>query len=175
MGARLYRYYSNEFMGYTSWKVIPIWGMGGIMFYFIYQILQVQTGSSSLLELISSFFISGMIAVIIEFLLAKIFQHRRQYKGFHLFKYLYFISFIWGGVIGIIFKTNTSIIWFFLISSILGMVLEIIMGITFPKIFGRRLWIYERYSIAKGASSWLMVPIWGISSVVIFFALHLVF
>ncbi len=61
----------------------------------------------------------------------------------------------------------------FLISSAIGFLAEGIIGFTYDKILGKRLWTYNRLSVG-GYTSYLSIPLWGVAGVIFLFVSKLI-
>lgn len=173
MGSRLYRYYSKEFLGFTSLYVVPIWGLGGLVFLSCWNILvgDITTGYS-LSFLVGVFILGGIFSATVVAIIGTVIKSFS--KGFNLTKYIVLLASIWGGIISVSLVVGRDLIIYVLVSSLIGLILEIFMGLVFPSLFGQRLWIYKRFPILGGVSSYLMFPIWGIASITMFFLIQAV-
>ncbi len=58
------------------------------------------------------------------------------------------------------------ILYDFLVSAIVGMLLEYTIGFVYHKTLNQRFWIYTRYTIGNGYTSWLTLPFWGFAGIV---------
>jgi len=98
--------------------------------------------------------------------------------GFFL-AYLYgrnTIRFYWREYIAIIFLPILCVVYLvifidwrilnlFLLSALVGFMLEYIIGLTYHKTLNRRLWKYKRLSVG-GYTSLLTLPIWGVAGII---------
>ena len=66
-----------------------------------------------------------------------------------------------------------KLITMFVASSLLGFVLEYILGLVYHKTLNSRLWTYHRLSM-QGYTSLLSIPVWGIAGVIFFFIFKIV-
>lgn len=62
--------------------------------------------------------------------------------------------------------------YMFLAGMVVGTPLEWLLGFTYHKIFGSRLWIYERFYLPGRYASYLTIPIWGTAFVAIWLITH---
>jgi uncharacterized membrane protein len=84
------------------------------------------------------------------------------------FEWRTFALFILGPLCGVLLISrlyDQNIIYFFILSSILGTVLEYLVGYFYHHTFHERLWKYDRLNIG-GYTSWLAVPMWGAVSII---------
>jgi len=58
-----------------------------------------------------------------------------------------------------------KVIWLFVVSAIIGLVLEYGLGYAYHKTLNKRLWTYTKFSIG-GYTSWLTLPMWGVAGVI---------
>ena len=61
----------------------------------------------------------------------------------------------------VVLRVGASLIYVFLIFSLVGTFLEGLIGYFYHNIVGQRLWTYHRYAL-KGYTSFLSIPIWGL-------------
>jgi len=62
-------------------------------------------------------------------------------------------------------KYGFPIIKVFIAFSIIGLVLEWLIGFSYQMIVGERLWTYHKYQTIGKYSSFLTIPIWGMAGV----------
>lgn len=60
---------------------------------------------------------------------------------------------------------GTQVFWLFLCSGAVGFVLEFVLGFSYKRAFGERLWTYNRFQVA-GHTSLITPPIWGLAGIV---------
>jgi hypothetical protein len=61
---------------------------------------------------------------------------------------------------------DIKILYLYVVSAVVGFVLEYSLGYTYHKVLNRKLWIYDSESYAVcGYTSWLTLPMWGIAGV----------
>ena len=60
---------------------------------------------------------------------------------------------------------GSKIIYFFVTSSVVGFVLEYLLGLIYHKTLNRKLWTYGKYNVG-GYTSLLTFPLWGVAGVV---------
>jgi hypothetical protein len=65
----------------------------------------------------------------------------------------------------LIYLDGVKVLELFLISGVVGLMMEYGMGRSYHKTLNRRLWTYNRYSLG-GYTSWLVLPLWGIAGVI---------
>jgi len=59
------------------------------------------------------------------------------------------------------FFNSTNIIFFILLSTGLGLILEGLLSKFIHRSTGEHLWIYTRYKLFAGGTSWLIIPLWS--------------
>ncbi len=67
--------------------------------------------------------------------------------------------------LGLIYFYGIKILYYFLLSMIVGFVLEYFLGLAYHKTLNHRLWVYKKFSL-NGYTSWLALPLWGIFGIV---------
>ena len=91
---------------------------------------------------------------------------KTHYKEHHFTwgKYLYYLLFplLTFGVS--IYENGWNVVQVFLIFAFLGTFLEWMVGFTYHKIVGVRLWTYHKYSITR-YTSFLSIPLWGFAGI----------
>ncbi len=65
----------------------------------------------------------------------------------------------------LIYSYDIKVLYLFVASMVVGLLLEYGMGLFYHKTLNRRLWTYGRYSI-QGYTSWLAAPMWGVGGVI---------
>jgi uncharacterized membrane protein len=58
-----------------------------------------------------------------------------------------------------------KVIVFFVSSSIIGFILEYLLGLIYYKTLGEKLWAYSRYNVGE-FTSLLTFPMWGVAGVI---------
>lgn len=169
MGTRLYRYYKRNLLGFTSIYMPPFWGGAGLFFLSIFQLFKLDESRIGLVEFLNVFLFWGMIGLIISFSLmafSDLLKNKiNRLEGFTWIEYSLFVNFLWFGIISTaIHFRNIDIIFYFLITSSVGMILEGLLSKGIHKIFGENFWIYRRFSMFKGGTSLLILPIWSVAS-----------
>jgi uncharacterized membrane protein len=66
-----------------------------------------------------------------------------------------------------------KILYLFLVSMIIGIFLEYILGYGYHMTLNKRLWTYSRYSL-NGYTSWLVLPMWGIAGVAFWLIIRMI-
>jgi Putative ABC-transporter type IV len=99
-------------------------------------------------------------------------HYSRHSKRFFWREYISMITPIIIGLVGLIFLLGIKVLYVFLISCVLGPLLEYGTGLTYHKVIGSRLWIYERYPLPGLYTSWLTFPIWGAGCLLIWLIFH---
>lgn len=97
-------------------------------------------------------------------------------KNTDKFKWSEYIAMIIFPILFIIFLAfyyDFSILYMFLIGSIVGSIAELIVGFAYDKILGKRLWTYSRLGIG-GYTSILSIPMWGIGGVICWFIVKII-
>lgn len=91
---------------------------------------------------------------------------KTHYKEHHftLGKYLFLLLFPLLGVFTSVNLVGLGVGAVFLKSAILGTVMEGLVGFSYHKVIGQKLWTYHKYSFG-GYTSWLSVPVWGLAGV----------
>lgn len=91
---------------------------------------------------------------------------RKHFKQYH-FKFSRYLFYLLFPIIAIVYSliyTGSTIIYIFLIFSVVGTALEWLAGFTYHMVVGQRLWTYHRFSIG-GYTSLLSIPLWGLGGV----------
>lgn len=61
--------------------------------------------------------------------------------------------------------SHGSIVWWIYGGfSLVGSILEWLIGFSYHKLMGHKLWQYQQYSV-HGYTSWLSIPLWGLAGV----------
>ena len=111
--------------------------------------------------------------IIIGFYLASRFLHFR--KKYFWFEYLA-IFLIPSLVLFMMYLSlGLKIIVAFLLFCLIGPLAEIMVGMLYYKVFGKHLWIYEKFPICNRTTSLLSIPFWGFVCVVMYMMQQLVF
>ena len=66
------------------------------------------------------------------------------------------------------FKYEHSALAMFVWFAVVCTFMEWLVGFTYHRVVGKRLWTYDKFNIG-GYTSWLSVPIWGILGLVMWF------
>lgn len=114
------------------------------------------------------FFGIVIVGVIIEITAAKIYFRlvKKDSKiNHHSFRrYVFLLTFPLLAVFVIVKKEGLTALNVFLVFSIVGTFLEWLIGFSYHKVVGQRLWTYHKYSLT-GYSSLLSIPLWGMAGV----------
>lgn len=89
----------------------------------------------------------------------------RRTKRFRWSEYIALLSAPVLGSLSLSYFYGRGIIYLFLISSIVGFVLEYSLGFAYHKTLNKRLWTYDRYPVG-GYTSLLTFPMWGVAGIV---------
>lgn len=91
---------------------------------------------------------------------------KKKFKEHHFSfsRYFYLLLFPILGTIIIIQKNSSRLLIVFLTFSLIGTLLEWLIGFFYHKIVGQRLWTYHRFSLT-GYTSWLCLPLWGLAGI----------
>jgi uncharacterized membrane protein len=88
--------------------------------------------------------------------------HGRKTKKFKWSEYFLLISVPVVSSLSFSLIYGVRILYFFVISSIIGFLLEYILGFFYHKTLNRRLWTYGKYNVG-GYTSILTFPLWGVA------------
>lgn len=110
--------------------------------------------------------------VLLEFGVSKL-HHRvsgKRYKEHHVVfsKYLFPLFLVLTTIVLVAEEAGLTLVSAFLLFSGLGMVLEWLVGFSYHKIVGQKLWTYHLYTITE-YSSLISVFIWGLTGVLFLF------
>lgn len=111
----------------------------------------------------------GSIVILLDlvgFFLA--YLYGRKTKGFIWKEYFLILIFPLIGIFLFAFLIDLKVLYLFIISSFVGLILEYLVGLTYSKTLNKRLWTYNRLHI-DGYTSWLALPMWGIAGVTFWF------
>lgn len=93
-----------------------------------------------------------------------VFLYGRKTKKFLWREYIALVVVPVGASLGLAFEYGVKIIYLYVSSSILGFILEYLLGLFYHKTLNRRLWKYDKYSL-QGYTSYLTIPLWGVAGV----------
>ncbi len=169
MGTRLYTYYRNDLLKFTSWNMLPFWGGAGLYFYSVWRFLGLGSIDLDWFEFAKSvlaFGIFNVAVILVVYGLASYLRGKLKVKaGFRWMKYLVFVGFLWGGLLLALIEHKLLIILpYFIFTSISAIVMEGFLGYCIKSLYGENFWIYRRMPLFKGTTSWLILPIWAIAS-----------
>ena len=102
--------------------------------------------------------------VLLEIITLKLLVPGKKRTDFSIGRYFYLLLLPFTGVIVLFGRAGLIILQVFLTFSVVGAVFEWLIGLSYHKIVGERLWSYHRYSITK-YTSWLSLPLWGLLGV----------
>lgn len=85
----------------------------------------------------------------------------RHTKNFLWREYFAILAFPLLGIIGLVLKLGWVPLKIFVAASLIGPILEWLVGFFYHKTMGSHLWLYERYPLPGRYTSWLTLPIWG--------------
>jgi len=164
-GARLYRYYNNDLLGFSSLKMLPYWGGASVYFLFMWNIFKFNISVNNLNFYILYYlaFMSAMaLCLIIIFSFIDLFNRKvKKLKKWSLNKYIIVSLPFSFGVIGSLLYTNNFYIFpYFIISTLIGFFFEGILGLSLRKLHGEFSWRYYREPSFKGGSTILAIPFW---------------
>lgn len=93
---------------------------------------------------------------------------KTHYKEHHftLGKYLFYLLFPIVGLFIIFNQLGLSVLQVFVTFSVVGTVLEWLVGFTYHHVVGVRLWTYHKYALTR-YTSFLSIPLWGFFGVVL--------
>lgn len=63
----------------------------------------------------------------------------------------------------------------YLLFCVIGPMAEIMVGMTYLKIFGKHLWVYEKFPVFNRTTSLLSIPFWGFVCIVMYMMQLLLF
>jgi hypothetical protein len=89
----------------------------------------------------------------------------RKTKAFRWSEYFALIAAPVAGCLALAYPYGIGLIYFFLLSAIVGFVLEYGIGKAYHKTLNRRLWTYGKHSLG-GYTSLLTLPMWGVAGVI---------
>ena len=92
----------------------------------------------------------------------------RSTKEFRWREYIALITVPVVGSLAFALYFGVQIIYFFLLSCVLGLIFEYLFWLAYHKTLNRRLWTYGRFSIKGRYTSFLSLPMWGVAGVIFF-------
>lgn len=117
-------------------------------------------------ELYPAFLILGsIVGIYLAYL------YGRKTKQFRWSEYFALLCVPVLGSLGLSFFYGSKIIYFFVICSLVGFILEYVIGEAYHKTLNKRLWTYGKYSV-NGYTSLLTFPMWGIAGIVFWLLAH---
>ena len=97
----------------------------------------------------------------------------RKTKKFLWREYVALIAAPVVGCLGLTYFYGIDIVYFFAASSIVGFIMEYVIGKAYHKTLNTRLWTYGKYNVG-GYTSLLTFPMWGVAGVVFWLVSKLV-
>lgn len=89
----------------------------------------------------------------------------RKTKTFRWSEYFLLISAPVLSSLSLAYFYGIKIIYLFVISSIVGFILEYLLGLAYHKTLNRKLWTYGKYNL-RGYTSYLTFPMWGVAGII---------
>lgn len=109
-------------------------------------------------------FIFGLLSLI-GFYISFLYGKKKQ--NFSFITYTIFLIIPTVCSLSLTYLFGTKIILLFIESSIIGFILEYILGFAYNKTFKQKLWAYSIYPLSE-YTSWLTLPMWGTAGIVFF-------
>jgi hypothetical protein len=97
----------------------------------------------------------------------------RKTKQFRWREYFALIGAPVIGCLGLSYYYGPSVIYFFFASSVVGFLMEYLIGRAYHKTLNSRLWTYGKYHVG-GYTSLLALPMWGVAGVVFWLVSQLI-
>ena len=91
----------------------------------------------------------------------------RKTRNFKWSEYVVLVIFPTLAILWLIKTDGVKVLFVYFFSVIAGTTIEYLVGWAYHRTEGKRLWYYERYSF-KGYTSWLSMPLWGITGIFFF-------
>lgn len=88
-------------------------------------------------------------------------------------KYFAYLFFPLMAIVYALFAINISLLKVFVVFALLGTFFEWLVGFSYHKVIGQRLWTYHRLSLG-GYTSWLSIPFWGIAGLIFWILLQII-
>jgi hypothetical protein len=70
------------------------------------------------------------------------------------------------GCLGLSYIYGIKIIYLFVLSAVIGFILEYSLGFAYHKTLNKHLWYYSRLGVGDGYTSLLTFPMWGVAGIV---------
>ena len=168
-GARLYVYTKKPWMKFTTFWNLPVWALGGVIFILPYIYLNIAEGMPSPSTALLAFLAFGMIGFIIYIVSLSIYdgldKKLDDYKGFNWFKYAFFPTILWSAIFGgSVFLGVNKLPLYLIAMAPLGTLLEGGLGLSLKLIFGEKFWHYTRKPLIEKTTSWLILPLWPVAT-----------
>ncbi len=114
------------------------------------------------------FFMLVAGGVLLEVIVHKLhcFLTKQHYKENHFTfrKYIFLLLFPFIATFTIAYLEGWAPLVVFVVFSFIGTLLEGLVGFSYHKVVGQRLWTYHKYSLT-GYTSLLSIPLWGMAGV----------
>jgi len=114
------------------------------------------------------FILIFMVGLLLEAAAAKIYYlaTKSQYKEHHFTfsKYLFLLIIPILTFLILLNNKGLLVLQVFIIFALFGTALEYVLGFSYHKVIGERLWTYHKYSISR-YTSFLSIPFWGMGGV----------
>jgi hypothetical protein len=109
----------------------------------------------------------GLLILVTIIGMYSAFLYGKRISGFRVHKYFLILLLPMLGVVGLVNFFGKDILYFYILSCILGFILEGLYGWVYHKTQGERFWKYYRYTVG-GHTSFLTPPLWGLAGVTFF-------
>jgi uncharacterized membrane protein len=107
---------------------------------------------------------SGLIVIVGVYLA---YLYGRNTKEFHWSEYIALLAALTLIVFLKAYLIDIKILYLYLLSAIVGFILEYSLGLAYHKTLNRKLWVYDSHAYSlSGYTSWLTLPMWGIAGVI---------
>ena len=120
------------------------------------------------LKYVLLFILMLAIGVLLEVIIARIYNilTSKNLRSIHFTfgRYLFLMIIPIFTILLFGMKLKIALTEIFVTFSIVGTILEYLVGFSYHEIVGQRLWTYHRYSL-KGYTSLLSLPLWGLGGV----------
>jgi len=91
--------------------------------------------------------------------------HKHVRHRFSWFGFLVIVALPLGYVVYLYLLLGIKILWLYIISSLIGWLLEYSFGRIYYNLEGNKLWKYSKLNIEQ-YTSWLVLPVWGMAGVI---------
>ncbi len=164
--ARIYRYYDNSLLGFSSPRMLPYWGGAALFFYAMFNLLQVDLAPFDVVKILVTYATAatfGLAAWIFIISISNLIRMKLVRKDhFSWTKFSVFSSFFIGGLLGFLVTYWSANLFMFIFGVlIVSIFLEGLLGRYVKQIHKERFWIYYRTSLFKGNTSLIIIPMWS--------------